>query len=208
MGLNYERGRGLPLDWLTSDQQRHLGAHRMRNLPTMTVLAERSEHRNVQLCTYYLLHGGYPGTTHHLWECLVWGQSSSGKCCRNRNGSEWHTPPLGMASSRPARGPEARWPGVARSPIAPTSRAAENPPDGFGLRPPSDGGGVCPAIPDAQHTQHALRHTALPACIFRRARPSRPWPFGNSAFGTPHHTTPHHTTPHHTTPHHTTPHQC
>ena len=35
---------------------------------------------------------------------------------------------------------------------------------------------------------------------------SRPLPFGNSAFSTPHHATPHHTTPHHTTPHHTTPH--
>ena len=44
-GPNYERGQHLPLDWFTSDQQRHLVAHRMCNLPTMTVLAECSEHR-------------------------------------------------------------------------------------------------------------------------------------------------------------------
>ena len=29
---------GLPLEWFTSDLQRHLVAHRMCNLPTMTVL--------------------------------------------------------------------------------------------------------------------------------------------------------------------------
>ena len=83
------------------------------------------------------------------------------------------------------------------------------------------------------NARRALRHAALPACIFPRARPSRPLPFGTSPFGTPHHTTPHnttphpttprhatpcyttphattphHTAPHHTTPHHTTPHFC
>ena len=52
--------------------------------------------------------------------------------------------------------------------------------------------------------------TALPACIFPRARPSRGHCLLVTARSahhtTPHHTTPHHTTPHHTTPHHTTPH--
>ena len=55
----------------TSDQQRHLVAHRMRNLPTMTVLAEHSQHRNVQLCRRCLLCGGCPETVQHLWECPV-----------------------------------------------------------------------------------------------------------------------------------------
>ena len=40
---------------ITSDQQQHLVAHRMRNLPTMMVLVERSEHRNVELCMQCLL---------------------------------------------------------------------------------------------------------------------------------------------------------
>ena len=43
----------------------------MRNLPTMTVLAEPSEQRNVQLCTVCLLCGKRPETARHLWECLV-----------------------------------------------------------------------------------------------------------------------------------------
>ena len=33
-------------------------AHHMRNLPIMMLLVERSEHRNVQLCTRGLLCGG------------------------------------------------------------------------------------------------------------------------------------------------------
>ena len=37
-GLNL----GLPLDWFTGDQQTHIRAHRMHNLPTMTVSAERA----------------------------------------------------------------------------------------------------------------------------------------------------------------------
>ena len=43
-----------PVTGFTSDQQRHLVAHRMRNLPTMMVLVEHSEHRNVQLSTQCL----------------------------------------------------------------------------------------------------------------------------------------------------------
>ena len=44
----------------------------MRNLPTMTVSVERTEHRNVQLCTKcLLLCGGSPEMAQYLWECLV-----------------------------------------------------------------------------------------------------------------------------------------
>ena len=43
--------------WFTGNQQQHLVAHRMRYLPTMTVLAERSEHGSVQLCAHCLLYG-------------------------------------------------------------------------------------------------------------------------------------------------------
>ena len=43
-GPNYRLGLGLPLDWFTNDQQRHLVAHCMRNLPTVTVLVERLAH--------------------------------------------------------------------------------------------------------------------------------------------------------------------
>ena len=54
-GPHYQPGLGLPLDWFTSDQQRHIGAHRMRNLPTMTVLAECAQHRNLQMHQQCLL---------------------------------------------------------------------------------------------------------------------------------------------------------
>ena len=70
LGPDYRPSRGLPLDWFTSDQQRHLVAHRMRNLPVMTVLAERSEHQNIWLCTQLLCNSG-PETARHLWECPV-----------------------------------------------------------------------------------------------------------------------------------------
>ena len=43
-----------------------LVGHRMRNLPTMTVLAEHSEHRNGPLCTCCLLYGGYVETARLL----------------------------------------------------------------------------------------------------------------------------------------------
>ena len=39
-----DSGMGLPLDWF--DQQFHVTAHRMDNLPTMTMLADRSVHKN------------------------------------------------------------------------------------------------------------------------------------------------------------------
>ena len=46
-------------------------AHRMRNLPTMMVLAECSEHRHVRLCTRRLVYSGCPETAQHLLECPV-----------------------------------------------------------------------------------------------------------------------------------------
>ena len=54
----------------------------MRNLPTMTVLAERSEHRNVQLCTQCLVCGGSLEAAQHLWECPV--QSHEWQLARQR----------------------------------------------------------------------------------------------------------------------------
>ena len=59
---NYERSRGLVLDWFTIHQQRHIVAHRMPCLTTMTVLAERPEYSNVQLFTWHLRCGGCPET--------------------------------------------------------------------------------------------------------------------------------------------------
>ena len=70
-GPNYSPGLGLPLDSFTSDQQRHLVAHWMSNLPTMMVLVVRSKHRNVRLCTQCLLCDNSPETACHLWECPV-----------------------------------------------------------------------------------------------------------------------------------------
>ena len=43
-------------------------AHRVRNLPTVMVLTDRSEHKNVQLCTLCLLCGNWPETVIHIWE--------------------------------------------------------------------------------------------------------------------------------------------
>ena len=64
-GPNFGRGLGLPLDWFTSDQYRHLVANLMRNLPTMTVSAERSkrEKRLRETCSYAhrVCRGGKPG---------------------------------------------------------------------------------------------------------------------------------------------------
>ena len=74
---NYTSGSGLPLDWFDSDQQRHITAHRMDNIPTMTVLAHRSTHRNTVLDTTCLLSGAQPETAPRLWACSAqsheWG---------------------------------------------------------------------------------------------------------------------------------------
>ena len=70
-------GSGLPLDWFDSDQHRHIMAHGMDNIPTMTVLAHRSSHRNTVLDTTCLLCGAQPETAPHLWACSAqsheWG---------------------------------------------------------------------------------------------------------------------------------------
>ena len=62
-GPNYQPGLGLPLDWFTNDQQWHIVAHGMRNLPTMTVLAERAQQCNMQM------HEQSLEIARHLWEC-------------------------------------------------------------------------------------------------------------------------------------------
>ena len=70
-GPNYEPGLGLPLDWFTGDQQRPIVAHRMRNLPAMTVLVAHTQHRNVQLHEQCPLCGSGPETVQHVRACPV-----------------------------------------------------------------------------------------------------------------------------------------
>ena len=76
-GVNYMPSEGLPLDWFIKDQRRHLTAHRMDNIPTMTVLAHRSSHRKTVLDTTCLLCGAQPEMAPHLWVCSAqaheWG---------------------------------------------------------------------------------------------------------------------------------------
>ena len=69
MGTELPAGHRLPLDWFSDDQQQHLVAHWMRNLPTMMVLAERCTHRNVRLSMQCPLCNSGPETARHLWEC-------------------------------------------------------------------------------------------------------------------------------------------
>ena len=59
-GVNYMSGGGLPLDRFDHDQQRHITAHRMDNIPTMIVLAHRSSHRDTVLDATCLLCGAQP----------------------------------------------------------------------------------------------------------------------------------------------------
>ena len=76
-GVNFMPGGALPLDWFDHDQQRHITAHRMDNVPTMAVLAHRSSHRGTVLDTKCLLCGTQPETAPHLWACSAqsheWG---------------------------------------------------------------------------------------------------------------------------------------
>ena len=76
-GMNYMPGGALPLDWFDKDEQRHITAHRMDNIPTMTVLAHQSSHRNTVPDTTCLLCGAQPETAPHLWACSAqaheWG---------------------------------------------------------------------------------------------------------------------------------------
>ena len=73
-GVNFMPGGGLPLDWFDHDQQRHITAHRMDNVPTMAVLAHRSSHRVTVLDTKCLLCGTQPKTVPHLWACSAQSQ--------------------------------------------------------------------------------------------------------------------------------------
>ena len=67
LGGKFHAGGGLPLDWFDHDQQRHITAHRMDNVPTMAVLAHRSSHRDTVLDTTCLLCWAQPETAPHLW---------------------------------------------------------------------------------------------------------------------------------------------
>ena len=85
-GAHYTSGSGLPLDWFDSDQHRHITAHRMDNIPTMTVLAHWSSHPNTVLETTCLLCGAQPETVPHLWAC----SAQSHKCGpARRRLAEW-----------------------------------------------------------------------------------------------------------------------
>ena len=81
-GVNYMSGGGPPPDWFDHDQQRHITAHRMDNVPTMTVLAHQSSHRDTVLDTTYLLCGAQPETAPHLWACSA--QSHEWRPARRR----------------------------------------------------------------------------------------------------------------------------
>ena len=76
-GANYTSGLGLFLDLFDSDHQRHITAHRMGNIPTMIVLAQRSTYQNTVLDTRCLLCGAQPEAAPHLWACSAqsheWG---------------------------------------------------------------------------------------------------------------------------------------
>ena len=84
--MSYTLGSGLPLDWFDSDEQRHITAHRMDNIPTMTVLAHRSSHRDTVVDTTCLLCGAQPETAPHLWACSA--QSHEWEPARRRL-AEW-----------------------------------------------------------------------------------------------------------------------
>ena len=69
-GVNYTPGSCPPLYWFDGDQQRHISAHCMDNIPTMTVLVHRSSHHNTVLDTTCLLYGAQLETAPHLWAML------------------------------------------------------------------------------------------------------------------------------------------
>ena len=76
-GVNYMSRGGRPLDRFDHDQRRHITAHCMDNVPTMTVLAHRSSHRDTVLDATCLLCGAQPEIAPHLWACSAqsheWG---------------------------------------------------------------------------------------------------------------------------------------
>ena len=74
-------GGGLPLDWFR-DQRRHISAHRMDNIPAMTVLTHRLSHRDTVLDTTCLLCGTRQETAPHLWVCSA--QSHEWRPARER----------------------------------------------------------------------------------------------------------------------------
>ena len=95
--MNYTSGTGLPLDWFDSDQQRHITAHCMDNIPTMTVLAHPSSHRNTLLGTTCLLSRAQPKTAPHLWACSAqsheWGPARGVARSKGGDTGSLGTPP-------------------------------------------------------------------------------------------------------------------
>ena len=69
--------RGRPPDWFDSDQQRHITAHRMDNIPTKTVLAHRSSPRDTLFPAPLSPLWGTTRDGAHLWACSAqsheWG---------------------------------------------------------------------------------------------------------------------------------------
>ena len=72
------------------DWERHTMVHRMDNVPTMTVLAHRSSHRDTVLDATCLLSGAQPETAPHLWACSAlshgWGPGVGGPECGDAGG--------------------------------------------------------------------------------------------------------------------------
>ena len=96
-GPNCQQGLGLPLDRFTVNQQQHIVAHHMHNLPNMTVLMEHTQQGNVQLHEQCLLCGSGPETAQHLWEYPV--QAHERRLARQRLHS-WLKTYFGLRASQ------------------------------------------------------------------------------------------------------------
>ena len=62
-------GRGVPVEWFNSHQQRHILLHRVGTVPTMAELARRTAYREVLvpgLCWFCR----QPDPVRHAWDCL------------------------------------------------------------------------------------------------------------------------------------------
>ena len=64
----WKTGRGIPGEWFTSHQQRHILLQRAGTIPTMMELARRMSYRDVTIpgtCWFC----GQPDTRQHAWDC-------------------------------------------------------------------------------------------------------------------------------------------
>ena len=78
-------------------QRRHIRAHCIPNLPTMTVPAERAQHRNMQMQEQCLLCGSSPEMAQHVWAC--WVQTHEWRPARQRLHA-WPTTYVGSRASQ------------------------------------------------------------------------------------------------------------